>query len=427
MLLTSAARSGEQRYYGWPLLAGLSAAQTISWGVLYYSFAVFMRPIEAEMGWSRTQVTGAFSIALLVSGAVSVPVGHWLDSRGARGLMTLGSVAASVLFLALSQAHSLPTFYAIWVGLGVVMAMVLYEPAFAVVSTWFVRHRDRALTILTLVGGLASTLVVPLASWLLERQGWRSAVTWLALLLGATTVPLHAFFLRRDPAAVGQYPDGDQATAADASSLEGGGEMGPVLAEGRFWGLTAAFALASLVTVATSVHLIPYLTERKHSALVAGSILGMVGLMQLPGRVVFGPIRHRLAWRWAAGLAFLLQASAIGVLALAPGGAALVVFVCLFGMGNGMSTLLRASAVAELYGRARYGRVGGVVAMFSTCGRAAGPLVAALALAAFGSYALAFGALAAVLGVSALLVMLPWRPIRRGPSGGWKEPSHRST
>jgi MFS family permease len=244
-------------------------------------------------------------------------------------------------------------------------------------------------------------------------------VTWLALLLGATTVPLHAFFLRRDPAAVGQYPDGEQATADDASSLEGGGaggEMGPVLAEGRFWGLTAAFALASLVTVATSVHLIPYLTERKHSALVAGSILGMVGLMQLPGRVVFGPIRHRLAWRWAAGLAFLLQASAIGVLALVPGGAALVVFVCLFGMGNGMSTLLLASAVAELYGRARYGRVGGVVAMFSTCGRAAGPLVAALALAAFGSYALAFGALAAVLGVSALLVMLPWRLPAANPS-----------
>ena len=71
------------------------------------------------------------------------------------------------------MVESLPAFYAVWMGLGVAMAMVLYEPAFAVVATWFVRHRDRALTVLTVFGGLASTVVVPLATWLLERQGWR--------------------------------------------------------------------------------------------------------------------------------------------------------------------------------------------------------------------------------------------------------------
>ena len=83
------------------MLVGLSVAETLSWGVLYYSFSVFIRPIEREMGWSRTQVTGAFSLALLVAGLAAMPVGHWVDARGARGLMTSGSVLGALLLLAL--------------------------------------------------------------------------------------------------------------------------------------------------------------------------------------------------------------------------------------------------------------------------------------------------------------------------------------
>jgi MFS family permease len=390
------------------MLVGLSLAETISWGVVYYSFSVFIRPIEAETGWSRTQVTGAFSAALLASGLSAVPVGHWLDARGPRGLMTAGAVAGSLLLLALAGVESLPAFYAIWAGLGVVMAMVLYEPAFAVVATWFVRHRDRALTVLTVGGGLASTLVVPAATWLQQRHGWRAAAIGLAVALAVTTVPLHALLLRRDPSAVGQRPDGDPASTEDVAPVAPP-RLGPVMAEGRFWGLTAAFTLASVAAVATSVHVIPYLTERHYSPMAAGTVLGLVGFMQLPGRLVFGPLRRALSWPWAAAAVFLLQGAAIAVLALVPGRAGLGAFVCGFGMANGMCTLLRASMVAELYGPGRYGRVGGVLALFGTAGRAAGPVLASLALAAGASYAAAFSALGGLLVAAALLVLLPWR------------------
>jgi MFS family permease len=314
-----------------------------------------------------------------------------------------------MLLLALSRVASLPAFYAIWVGLGVVMAMVLYEPAFAVVATWFVRDRDRALTILTLVAGLASTLVVPLASWLLEARGWRSAVATLAILLGITTVPLHALVLRRNPAAVGQCPDGDPRSELPPEHASVDGAIRPVLTEPRFWSLTLAFAISSLVSVAATVHLIPYLTGQHYSPVVAGSILGAIGLMQLPGRVAFGAVHQALGWRLSVMAVLLAQAAAITLLTLSPGFVSLAAFVCLFGMGNGMTTLLRASTVADLYGRARYGRVNGVMATLGTCGRAAGPFVAALALAAQGSYPLVFGTLALLLGLAALLVMLPWR------------------
>ena len=400
-------KRSRQLYYGWPLLAALSIAETISWGVLYYSFSVFIRPIEAEMGWSRTQVTGAFSIALLVSGVAAVPVGHWLDARGARGVMTVGALAGSLLLLALSRVESLPMFYGVWAGLGVVMAMVLYEPAFAVVARWFVRHRDRALTILTLVGGLASTVVVPLATWLVQRQGWRMAVTSLAALLALTTVPLHALFLRRDPATVGQRPDGDD-LRIDGRSTDAAPAVPPASAPATgdtpLWRLTAAFSLASVATVATSIHLIPYLVEQQYPPMVAGTAMGAVGLMQLPGRLLFAPMRRTWSWQRLTASVFLIQGGSLILFAVAPLGAVLALFVCCFGIGNGLCTLLRTSTLAELYGDGRFARVSGFVALFGMAARAAGPILAALALAASNSYGIAFGGLAVILALAALLV-----------------------
>jgi MFS family permease len=390
------------------MLFGLSVAETVSWGVLYYSFAVFIHPIELETGWTRTQVTGAFSLALLVSGLAAVPVGHWLDRRGARGLMTSGAVLGAILFAALGSIHSLAGLYAVWVGLGVVMAAVLYEPAFAVVATWFVRRRDRALTILTLFGGLASTLLVPLTTGLIHAQGWRGAAVTLAALLAGTTVPLHGLLLRKDPASLGLHPDGEAAPPSSAPPLEASGAgLAAVMAEPRFWTLTAALTLASLVAVATSVHVIPYLIGSGASAETAAMVLGLTGLMQLAGRLVFGPLRRRLAWQWTAAGVFLTQAAALFVLARSTRPWSLALFVGLFGGANGMATLVRASTLADLYGPERYGRVGGVVSLFSTFGRAAGPILASMLYVSSGGYEKAFAALVGLLLVAAGLVLVP--------------------
>ena len=199
------------------------------------------------------------------------------------------------------------------------------------------------------------------------------------------------------------------------------------MAEGRFWGLTSAFTLASLVTVATSVHVIPYLTEKGVSAGTAGAVLGLMGLMQVPGRLVFTSIRRHLAWQWMAAAVFVMQAVAVAVLTRSTGNAGLAAFVCLFGVGNGMSTLLRASTLVDLYGAGRYGRVSGVLALFSTLGRAAGPVIASLALAALGSYELAFAGLALMLALAAALVVsIPGsrRTSGRGPGSRHGSPAH---
>jgi MFS family permease len=201
-------RRQQQFYYGWVLVLTLAVTETTSFGVLYYAFTVFVTPMREELGWSTAVLTGAFSLSQLLNGLAGVPAGRWLDRHGPRLLMTVGSCVAMLLVLAWSRVDSLVAFYAIWAAIGVTGAAVLYEPAFVVVANWFVKQRSRALTVLTFIAGFASVIYIPLAGWLVEAQGWRTALVTLALILGIGTIPLHALVLRRRPADIGLLPDG---------------------------------------------------------------------------------------------------------------------------------------------------------------------------------------------------------------------------
>src|SRR5262245_29844575 len=230
---------------------------------MYYGFAVFLRPMEQALGWSRVALTGAFSIGLLTSALAAVPVGRWIDRHGGRALMTLGSCAGVALMLAWSSVERLPVFYAIWCGLGLVLAATLYEPAFAVLVGWFERDRGRALLILTLAAGLASTIFVPLATWLLQRQGWRGALVSLAIILGVTTIAPHALLLR-SPRRAAVSATGAEKAAASRTIRE-------ALRTSIFWVLSAAFVVANFATISVTVHFIPYVTERGWSVTSAAT------------------------------------------------------------------------------------------------------------------------------------------------------------
>ena len=241
-------------YYGWVLVVALGITETVSWGILYYAFAVFVLPMEAELGWSRTAISGAFALAVLLSGLAAVPVGRWLDRNGARALMTAGSAAGTGLVLAWSTVRDLPVFYLIWAAIGLTMATVLYEPAFAVVTVWFRRRRASALTAVTLVAGLASTIFLPLAGWLLERQGWRQALVTLAAGRGAAT-------LARATSVAGRYGTADYASISGVLALcvTAAQAAGPLVTgagydrfgayEPVFWALAAVSTLAALAAV----------------------------------------------------------------------------------------------------------------------------------------------------------------------------------
>ena len=372
--------------YGWTIVAVLAVTETISWGVLYYAFAVFLPSMQRELAWSKTELTGAFSLALATSALAAVPVGRWLDRHSPRPLMTGGSLGAALLVLAWSQVHQLLLFYLVWVGIGLAMACVLYEAAFTVVTKWFRERRRQALTAVTLVGGFASFIFSPLSNWLIDAQGWRDALITLAVVLAAVTVPLHALFLR--PAPVRGEQEATPPVLGDMPAQLRERQVAAETAVGSstFWYLTAAFGLSSFAISAVAVHLIPYLLEGGRSASFAAFAAGLMGVMQVPGRVVFAGTARLLPRSWEAATVFLLQAVGLAVLAATTTATGVIAAVCLFGMGNGMATLVRATTIADLYGANFYGNIAGIAAAFATGSRAVAPVVAAGAYVAFNGY-----------------------------------------
>ncbi len=467
-------------YYGWMLVVTLAITETTSWGVLYYSFTVFIDPMHASFGWSRSAMTGAFALALLVSAAVGIPAGRWLDRHGPRLLMTAGSCLAALLVLAWAGVGSLTALYLVWAGIGVAMAGVLYEPAFVVVATWFRRRRGAALTVLTLIAGLASVIYIPLAGWLVANGGWRRALVLLALILALGTIAPHALILRRRPEDLGLVPDGGPApspalsgsyraerddkddgggsrgdgnVAADAEhtpsparAFQGessdhatnpreplpqrvGGGAGQGAAPERslaarqamrgatFWLLTAAFFLNGLGVSAMLVHLVPYLTDRGFSAGFAARVAGLVGIMALPGRLVLTPLGDRISRSLITCAIFVLQVVALLALLLLNSTAGVLAFVVLFGAGFGAVTPARAALVAQYYGPASYGAISGAMAFFLTGSRAVAPVAAALLYDATGTYRIAFWGLTVASAIAAVTVLFAERSAAQ-QSGG---------
>jgi sugar phosphate permease len=402
---------GREVYPGWPIAGALGVTETVSWGILYYAFSVLLGPMEAELGWSRAQLTAGFSLALLASGLAAVPVGAWIDRRGARGLMTAGSVLASGLVLAWSTVTDLLAYYALWLALGVAWAMVLYEPAFAAVTQWFRRGRARALTVVTGCAAFASTLFFPLTTWLVAAQGWRGALVTLALLLALVTVPLHALVLRGRPEdlglPVGGAPGPEAPAAADVGARK-------ALRGGAFWWLALAFGLKAMVSVGLGVHLIPYLLDAGHGPAFAAAAAGLVGAMKFPARVLFGPLGDRLSVRGLTAFLFGVGAVAVGLLGAAPTAAGALAFALLFGAADGALTTARPALLAALYGRASYGTIAGAMSASGVAARAAAPVGIGLLYDALGTYRPAVWGLAALscLALLALLAAAPG-PARR--------------
>ena len=200
------------RHHPWVMVWTMAVAQVISWGTLYYAFSLFVVPMQESLGWSRPMLNGALSLGLLCTGVVAFPVGAWIDRHGGRSVMTIGSLAGGLLLLAWSQVETPWGFYVLWALIGATMAGVLYEPAFAVITAVFGPEARRGITALTLVGGFASTVFMPLTQLLIATLGWRHALLVLGALNLAVCLPLHVLFV---PGHTASHP---------RSSLRGPGE-----------------------------------------------------------------------------------------------------------------------------------------------------------------------------------------------------------
>jgi MFS family permease len=387
---------GGRATYAWALIVSLGVTELVSWGVLIYAFSVFLVPMRDDLHWSDAELSSAYALGVVVSGIAAVPVGRWLDRHGPRALMTAGSALTVLVLMGWSRVDSLAAFYGLFALAGLAMAATLYEPAFATAAAWFTRRtRPTAVLVLTVFGGLASVVFVPLSGLLVGAFGWRSALLVLAVIVGVVCLPVHGLLLRRPPGRA----DRERHRARTA-----GRGRADVVRSASFRWLAIALALSTMGRVAVSVHLVAYLVRRGYPLGQATLAAGGIGLLQVAGRAMATALAGRMRDTSVYSAIFVAQGASVA-LPLATTGhggaatAAVVAFVMVYGLGFGLPELIRGVSVAAYYGTADYASINGVLGLFVTMARAAGPAAAGVAVTATGGYT----AVLVAAGVAALV------------------------
>ena len=375
-----AARPGGRRHVfaGWRIVAVFAITQTLGYGCLYYAFAVLLHPIAADLHTSTAAVTGALTTAVLAWAAVAVPVGRWLDRHGGRAIMTVGSAAGALLLVAWSQVHAVWQLYLVFSGLGAAMAMALYEPATAVIVSWFrPDQRSRALLAMIVVAGFASTIFMPLTGLLNDRYGWRTTLLVLAAVYGVVAVPLHALVVRHPPGG----PASPQRTARRRTLLRA------AVRDGRFWCLAVAFVAHAAAMSTMTIHLVGYLISKGHPATFAATVAGLLGVLSVTGRLLLTAAGQRFRLSTVVAIVFVVQAgSAVGLLFAAGARLGAVLAVTGFGIGFGVASLASPALLADRYGTIAYASIAGTLATPVTLAKAGAPLVAATIYTTTGDY-----------------------------------------
>ncbi|OYX10031.1 MAG: MFS transporter, partial [Rhizobiales bacterium 32-66-8] len=267
-------------------ITGLGIGQICSWGTLYYSFPLIAEAMGHDLGWSKPQMYGAATLGLILAGIASYPVGAAIDRGHGRAVMAVGSVLAGVLLLAWSQVESLAAFYLFVAGIGALQAATLYEPAFAVVARRSGTTGARAgITALTLWGGFASTVFIPLVQVLVDGLGWRGTL----IVLGAINLVLCAALYGT---AINPAADHPEHASSRNLPLAGRAAVRAVMLQPAFWALAVALTAYYATFSAFTFHFYPVLVERGFSTTTVVAAMAIIGPAQVAGRIaiwVFAP------------------------------------------------------------------------------------------------------------------------------------------
>lgn len=376
-----------------PVVLALGATQVIGYGTLYYAFAILAPSVAREFGVSLTLLYAVFSAGLLAGGLAAPMLGAWMDRYGAPRVMAFGSLATALLLAGLATSPGITGFAVMVIAIEVVSVAVLYDAAFATLVLLGRADARRAITHLTLIAGFASTIFWPLAGWLGETLGWRATYAGFAALHLLVALPLHAWIAGRRRETDGGRP----------AALRQG--HGPPLSgeEARlaFWAVAASFALSGVLLSGLTVHLVPVL-----QALELGAAAYLVAMLMGPAQVLIRLV-DAIFWRGLHPLtvavisAACLPAAILVLLLPVDPVISGAIFAVLFGLGAGLSSIVRGSVPLALFGAAGYGERLGRLAAIRTALAAGAPFLFAAGLEGFGPSAALTVAMA--VGVAALV------------------------
>ncbi len=373
----------------------LALGQTIIWAASFYMLPALLPVLERETDWSKAHITGALTAALLMSAGAAPFVGRGIDLGHGRAIMGASMAAAAFLLLLFSFADSLWLLYLCWVGLGVCMAGMLYEPCFSIVTRHYGSDARRVITRITLVAGFAGTLSFPIVNYLSAEYGWQIAVRFFAFSAFLLALPLSMSSITKLNRA---HP-----VEANIASLH---INHPPRNRLLFWCLALAFTFGGINHGMIIAHLLPLLAERGMGVSIAVAATMLIGPMQVLGRFIFMLFEKKTTSYTTALICLGGMAMAAILLWLANASTSLIFLATAIQGGTwGLVSITKPAITREMMGQANFGSISGRMASVFTFGVAFAPVFGTF-IWEIGGYdlMLLFGFSFALIGIILLLI-----------------------
>lgn len=334
----------------------LSLTQTLVWAGLFYIFPASLLRWEIALGWSKTELTLAITIATLAS-ALGAPVaGRIIDRAHGPAMMGAAPALAGLCVAALSQVTTLWQFYTLWLVIGIMLSGSLYDACFSLITHARGVQAKRGIVVITLVAGFAGTVSFPAVHYLSEAMGWRAATAMIGIFIAVVVAPLQWLGARAVQARRNPTPPAPETPQMAKNFLR----------RPAFWLLGIGIGMLAIVHGATLQHLLPLLNERGLPAEFAVLIAALIGPMQVAGRVLMVATGRFLTHRDFMLIAFAIMAASIVVLLVSGDNRALLVgYVFLFGGAWGTVSILRPLITRDILGERNFGaKSGSLTLMF---------------------------------------------------------------
>jgi MFS family permease len=399
-------------FSGWLMLSVAALAVFLSGPAQTYGVSAFVDPMLADLGWSRSLFSTAYSIGTLASAGALVLVGRQLDRWGNRIILSVAAVGFGFALLLLSIAAAAPALLAGFALLRTSGSGVLTLAARTLIPNWFHSRTGRAFSLLGLAGLLSQAIVPPFNELMISSFGWRTAWRVNALIIWLVLLPVVALVVRNRPADIGQYPDGarpEPGADTPTADPDHGLTLREALRTGTFWGLIGASAVPSLVVTGLAFNQVAILTDRGLPSSLAATTFAVEAAVALPTTLLAGWVVDRYPVRYALAAGQVCLAAAMIALLAADAPPLALVYSAWRGASGGLWMVAADVAWPSYFGRRHLGSIRGFGFAVGVLGAAIGPIPFGLAYDLLGSYNAAITGLLA-LPVVATVAVLRSRP-----------------
>ncbi|HIL98355.1 MAG TPA: MFS transporter [Pseudomonadales bacterium] len=415
--LNNMVRPNGKVFFGWYIVGAAGGIQMLSGLLWMQSYGAYVVLLQAEFGWSKALVAGAFALTRIESGILGPLQGWLVDRYGPRPILRIGIVVFGCGFILFSQIDSLLTFYLTFALIAVGSSLGGFATVMVSLVNWFSRHRAKAISI-SQVGYSVGGLCVPIVVLCLEAFGWRTTAMisgFVVLIVGLPLVQV----VKHRPTEIGETADGvvEKPVSGSGQSLFSDRDFTAreAMRTHSFWLISLGHACALLTVSAVMVHLVPHLTGGLNFTLgQAALVVALMTGFQMLGQLMGGYLGDRINKRFICFGCMVFHTLALVLVAFATDITMVIVFAVLHGLAWGIRGPLMVAIRADYFGPSSFGTIMGFSSLIVMLGMSTGPIFAGYMADIYGNYEKGFSylALGAFLGSFCFLAATPPKQLR---------------